>query len=126
MISVEAARVDNVIVLDYLASEVALEDPGIGSTDPNIPIYNTCTDDELHVGLPRGSDDNEDLGDEWDMHDAIPTASRRRQPLTVLERCDLGTTDVERYEGVDGEDEDADEAEDVSQADDGSTQNVED
>jgi len=45
VISVEAARVDNAILLDYLTSEVALEEPEIRSTDPNIPINNNCTDD---------------------------------------------------------------------------------
>jgi hypothetical protein len=33
VISVEAARVDNAILLDYLTSEVALEHPEIGRTD---------------------------------------------------------------------------------------------
>jgi len=37
VISVEAARVDNAILLEYLTSEVAPEEPEIGSTDPNIP-----------------------------------------------------------------------------------------
>ena len=40
VISVEAARVDNANHLDYLSSEVALEVPKIGSTEPNIPIDN--------------------------------------------------------------------------------------
>jgi hypothetical protein len=128
VISVEAARVDNAILLDYLASEVALEEPEIGSTDPNIPIDNNCTDDELHFGMPGGSGDYEDEGDESDDRDAIPTASRRRRPATELERFDLGTSDVDGYEGEDGDDADADadEEEEASQADDGSTQNVED
>jgi hypothetical protein len=60
------------------------------------------------------------------MRDAIPTASRRRRPATELERFDLGTSDVDRYEGEDGDDADPDEEEAASQADDGSTQNVED
>jgi hypothetical protein len=77
VIIVEAARVDNTILLDYLASEVALEDPEIGSTDTNIPIDNKCTDDELHFGMPGGSGHYEDEGDESDDRDAIPTASRR-------------------------------------------------
>jgi len=77
VISVEAARVDNAILLDYLASEVALEEPEIGSTDPNIPIDNNCTDDELHSGMPGGSWDYQDEGDESDDRDAIPTASQR-------------------------------------------------
>jgi hypothetical protein len=76
VISMEAARVDNAILLDYLASEVVLEELEIGSTDPNIPIDNNCTDDELHFGMPGGSGDHEDEGDERDNRDAIPTASR--------------------------------------------------
>jgi hypothetical protein len=40
VISVEAVRVDNAILLDYLASKVALEEPEIRSTDPSIPIDN--------------------------------------------------------------------------------------
>jgi len=57
VISVEAVRVDNAILLDYLTSEVALEEPEIGRTDPNIPIDNNCRDDELHFGMPWGSGD---------------------------------------------------------------------
>jgi len=120
-VSTEAARVDNAILLHYLTSEVVIEEPEIGSTDPNIPIDNNCTDDELHFGMPGGSADFEYEGDE---SDAIPTASQRRQAATELERFDLGTSDVDGYEGADGDD--ADEEEVASQADDGSTQNVED
>jgi hypothetical protein len=128
VISTEAASVDNAILLDHLTSEVALEEPQIGSTDPNIPIDNNCTEDELHFGMPWSSGDYEDAGDETDEHDAIRTASRRRRPVTELERFDLGTSDVDGYEGEDGDDADADadEEEEASQADDGSTQNVED
>jgi hypothetical protein len=128
VISVEAGRVDNAILLDYLPSEVALENHEIGSTDPNIPIDNNCMHDELHFGMPGGSGDYEVEGDESDDRDAIPTASRRRRPTTALERFDLGTSDVDGYEGEDGEDAeaDADEQEESSQVDDGSMQNVED
>jgi len=101
VISVDAARVDNPILRDYLNSEVALEEPEIGSTDPNIPIDNNCTDDELHFGMPGGGWDFEDEADE---SDAIPTASRRQQASTELERFDLGTGDVDGYEGEDGDD----------------------
>jgi hypothetical protein len=123
VISVEAARVDNTILLDYSTSEVALEEPEIGSTDTNILIDNNCTDDELQFGMPGGSGDFQDEGDE---SDAIPTARRRRQAATELERFDQGTSDVDGYEGEDGDDADVDEEEEASQADDGSTQNVED
>jgi hypothetical protein len=123
VISVEAALVDNAILLLYLTCKVALEEPEIGSPDPNIPRDNNSTDDELHFGMPGGSGDFEDEGDE---SDAIPTASRRRRAATELVRFDLGTCDVDGYEGEDGDDADADEEEEASQADDGSTQNVED
>jgi hypothetical protein len=74
MIRVEAARVDHVILLDYLTSEVALGEPETGSPDPTIPIDNNCTDDKLHFWVPRGIRDFEDKGD---AKDAIPTASER-------------------------------------------------
>jgi hypothetical protein len=77
VISVEAARVVNAILLDYLASKMALEEPEIGSSDPNILIDNNCTDDKLHFGMPGGSRDYEDEGDESNDRNAIPTASRR-------------------------------------------------
>jgi hypothetical protein len=106
--SIEAARVDNAILLEYLASEVALEEPEIGSTDPNILIDNNCTNDELHFGIPGGIGDYEDEGDSSDNHDAIPTASRRQRPATELEMFDLGTSDGNGYEGEDGDNADAD------------------
>jgi len=109
VISVEAARVDNAILLDYLASEVALEEAAIGSPDPNIPIDNNCTDDELHFAMQGGSGDYEDKDDDSDMRDSIPTTSRRWRPATELEIMDLGTSDVDGYEGEDGDDADADE-----------------
>jgi len=134
VISMEAAPVDNAILLDYLASEVALEECEIGSTDPNITIDNNCTDDKLNFAMPGGSGDSKDEGDESDDRDAIPTASRRRRRAKELERFDLGSSDVDgyegengdRYEGEDGDDADADEEEESLQPDDGSTQNVQD
>jgi hypothetical protein len=132
VISVEAALVGNAVLLEYLASEVALEEPEIRSTDSNIPIDNNCTNDKLHFGVPGGNGDYQDEGDESDDHNAIPTASRRRRPATDLERFDLGTSDDDGYEGEDGDDADADEdadtdeEEEASPVDDGSTQNVED
>jgi len=41
-------------------------------------------------------------------------------------RTDLGPSDVDGYEGEDGDHADADAEEEASQANDGSTQNVED
>jgi hypothetical protein len=99
---------------------VAFKKPEIGSTDPNIPIDNNCTDDEHHFGMPWGSGNYEDEGDESDEHDAIRTASWRRWPATELERFDMGTSDVDRYDSENGDDADADadEEEEASQADD--------
>jgi hypothetical protein len=74
VISVEAVRVDNAILLDYLTSEVAHEEPEIGSTDPNIAIDNNCTDDKLHFGVPGGTGD---FGDDSDESDTILTASQQ-------------------------------------------------
>ena len=76
VISMEAARVDNPILLDYLTSEVALEEAEIRSTDPNIPIDHNRTDDELHFGMPGGCEEYNDEGDEIDKSDAIPTSCR--------------------------------------------------
>jgi hypothetical protein len=45
VISVEAAGADNDIILAYLTSQVPLEEPEIGSTDPNIQIEMNCMDD---------------------------------------------------------------------------------
>jgi len=82
VISLEAAHVDNAILLDYLTSKVALEEPEIGSIDPNLPIDDNCTDDELHFGMPGGSREYDDDSDESDVRNAIPTASRRQWPVT--------------------------------------------
>jgi hypothetical protein len=77
VISMEVVPVDNAVHLDYLTSEVALEEPEIGSTDPNIPIGNNCMADELHFGTPGGSRDYKDEDDKSDEQNAIPTASQR-------------------------------------------------
>jgi hypothetical protein len=128
VISTEAGSVDNAILLANLTSEMALEEPEITSTDPNIPIVNNCTNDELHCRMPGCSGDYEVEGNENDEHNAFRTASRRRRPATELEWFDFGTGNVNGYEGEDGDDADADadEEEEASQAEDGSMQNVED
>jgi hypothetical protein len=77
VISTEAAGVDNPILLDNLTSEVALQKPEIGSTDPNILIDNNCEDDELHFGMPGACEDYDDEGDEIDHTYGNPSASRR-------------------------------------------------
>ena len=83
VIGVEAAGVDNAMLLDKLTSEVALEEREIGSTDPNIQIDNNCMDDKLHFEMPGGCGDNEDEGDESAECDAIPTAGRRLRAMTT-------------------------------------------
>ena len=76
VISTEVARVDNAILSEYLTSGVALEEPVLGCTDPNIPIDNNCVDDKLHFVMRGGSDGNHNEGDDIDESDAIPTTSR--------------------------------------------------
>jgi hypothetical protein len=77
VISIEAARVGNPVLLHLTSSYVVFEEPVIGSTDPNIPIDNNCVEDKLDFGTPLGSCNYEDEGDECVMHDAIPTASQK-------------------------------------------------
>ena len=84
VISVEAACVDNSILLHYLTSKVALKKSVLGSTNPNIPIDNNWTDDDVTFGLPGASRSNTDAGDESDKCDAIPTARQRRWLVTEL------------------------------------------
>jgi len=76
--------------------------------------------------MPQGREDFEHHGEESDESDAIPTASRRWFAATDLERFDLLTSDVDGYEGEDGNNSDADEEEEASPADAGSTQNLDD
>jgi len=92
VISTDAARVDNTILLGYVTSEVALEEPEIGITDPNSPIENNCKDDEPHIGIPGGCEDYDDEGDEIDESDAIPTTSWRWWAANEIESSDLGTS----------------------------------
>ena len=126
VISMEAVRVHNAILIHHLPSEVALEQHVIGRTNPNITIDINCTNDELYFGMPGCSSDYEVEGDEHNVCDAIPTTSLQRWPATELERFELGTSDVDGNEGEDGDNADADEEEEASQANDGSTQNGED
>jgi len=72
------------------------------------------------------SDDYDDEGDEIDESDAITTASRQRQAATELEMFDVRTSDVDRFEGDYGDDADQDEEEEALQANDESTQNLQD
>ena len=124
--SMETAHDENGIILDYLTSEVVLEECKVGSIHPNILRDNNCTDDELHFGMPGHSGDYENSGDENNMCVANPTPSWQRWAMTEPERTDLGTSTVDRYEGDNGDTVDADEEEEALQGDDGSIQNLED
>jgi len=123
VISVEAAHVNNANLRDCSTSEVALEEPEIGSTDPNILIDNNYKDEELHFGMPGGRGNFKDEGDNGND---IPTTSQRRRATTELDRSDLRISHVDGYDGKDGDYLDADVEEEASQADDGSMQNVAD
>jgi hypothetical protein len=48
-------RIYNAIHLDYVSSEVPLEEPEIRNTDRIIPVDTNCTDEELHFGMPGSS-----------------------------------------------------------------------
>jgi hypothetical protein len=123
VISMEAAVVDNTILLDYMTSEVALEEPEIGSTDPKIRIDNNSMYDELRFGMPGDSRNYEDEAEESDERNDIPTASWRRWAVTELNRFDMGTSDADGYNGKDADD--VDEEEEALYADGESTQKVE-
>jgi hypothetical protein len=114
------------ILLDYLTSEVALEEPEIGTADPNIPIDNNWSDDELQFRIPGGCKDYVYEGDEIDKSAAIPTASRRRRAATEYKIAELGTGNGDMYEDDTGDDADPDTGEESSQAADGSTQTLDD
>jgi len=88
---------------------VVLEEPDIGSIDPNILIDNNWEDDELHFGMPWDSSNYEDEGDESDKQDAIPTVRQQQCATTELESFDVWTSVVDRYEGEDRNDADTDE-----------------
>jgi hypothetical protein len=75
--------------------------------------------------MPGGCQEYDDDGDEIDESDAIPTASRRRRVATELERFALRTSVVDGHECVAGDDADADEGEEASQAGEGLTQTLE-
>jgi len=64
-----------------LTSDLALEDPEIGNTDPNIPIYYNCTDDEVYFGMLWGCEEYDDERDEIDKSDAIANA-----PIVTTDR----------------------------------------
>jgi hypothetical protein len=76
VIRVEAACVDNAILLDYITSKVVLEEPEIGRTDSHIPIDNDFIYDKQHFAMAGCSEDYEDEGDRNNELDAIPTSSR--------------------------------------------------
>ena len=60
VISTEATRGDIAILLHSLTSEVGLEEPELGRTDPNIPNDNNGTHDELHFVMSEGWDGYDD------------------------------------------------------------------
>jgi hypothetical protein len=126
VISVDAAHIGNAILREYLPSKEVLEDPEIGRTDPNIQIDKNCTDDKPQDGMPGGSRNYEDQGDESDKHHVIPTACQGCQTMTEPQNIDLGFSHVDRFDGDNGDNADAQEEGEASQADDGSTHNVED
>jgi hypothetical protein len=126
VISPDAAHADNTILLDYLTSSVALQEPEIGCTELNNLTHNNCPHEQLHFGKPGGCEDYNDEGDEIEMCEAHPTASWSQRAATELQSNDLGTSDVDEYEDDDGHVAEVDEKQDASQADAELTQTLED
>jgi hypothetical protein len=55
--NVEAADLRNANCVGYLTSDVRVDQREISSTEPNSPIDNNCTEDELHIVMQgRGRD----------------------------------------------------------------------
>jgi hypothetical protein len=77
VIRVEVVCADNAILHDYMTSEVALWEPEIRRTHRNIPIAQVGMDDEVNFGLPGGSGDYYDTGDECNKRNTIPTPGRQ-------------------------------------------------
>jgi hypothetical protein len=102
VIRTEAVHIDNAILLDYLTSNVALEEAMIESSDPYILLYNHYPDDMLHFGLPCGSKDWDNESDTIDESYAIPTTCWRRWAETEFQKFELRTCDVNRYESDNG------------------------
>jgi len=114
VISMQAAHVMNEMLFDYYTSEVESEQPGIESCDPDIPIDNNSTDDELHVGMPGCSWEYRTDGDTHDERNAIPTVSELQCTATEPERFHLWSRSVDRCKGVFGNTADADEVVEAS------------
>jgi hypothetical protein len=57
VISVDAARVDNVILPDNVTCDVVLEETEIGCTYGNIQRDHNCTNDNQDCEIPEGSGD---------------------------------------------------------------------
>jgi hypothetical protein len=126
VIRTEAGCVDNTIHLHDLTSEVALEEPEIGSTDPDILIDNNWTYGKLHFGMERGCEEYNNEGYKIVKSDAIPTTSWWWMAATEHKRFNLGTGDQDWYEGDNGDNADGNQEEDASQADDGLMQTSQD
>jgi hypothetical protein len=126
VISMHAAHIDNVILLEYITSKVALEEPEIGSTAPKIQTDNNYMDGKQRFGMPGDHEDYESEGDKIDESDAMPINGERQLAANDLVRVEPETSDFEGYDGDDGDRRDADQKEEVSQADDCAMQNLED
>jgi hypothetical protein len=121
----ESAQGEDAHNLDYLTSNVALAAPENGSTDLNVLIDHHCMYDELCLWMPECSLDSHDEGDKHNKRNAIPTLWPRCLAVTELVRLDLRTSTNNWYESKYGNDVNVDIKEDASQADDESTDNLE-
>ena len=126
VISIEAAQVHIAIDHDYWTSKVALEEPEFRSTYQYLLRHNNCTGNKQHCQMLESSRNREDSDEEGEKHDVLPTTDWRCQASTRLKECALGTSAVDGNEVENGNNVHSDEEEEASQANDGSTQNVDD
>jgi hypothetical protein len=99
VIGVEATRVDNAMIFDNLPSEVALEESEIRSTDPDVLINITCTENQVCLRMAGGSKQYEGEGDESNRLDEISTPSWRLWERTQRETFDLECSGVSMDDG---------------------------
>jgi hypothetical protein len=70
IISTEAAVVDNAMLLDFLDSEPAMQEPEIGVTNPSVPVDNKESDDDMHFRmLPEDEEESDDNNDEVTVYE---------------------------------------------------------
>jgi len=116
MINVEAARIDNAILRDYMPSKAALEDHGIGRADAKIAINNHCMEVELYFSMPGVSGEYNGDREASNERVAIITANRQQWAVTEPDRFELGTSELNKYDSEEADNADANVADNALEA----------